>query len=111
MATVFLDAVEIKDSDSFHAAFEKLIGFPHFYGKNGDAWIDCMSSLADDEPMSAVRLGADELLIIEVFGFEAFFQRLPDLAKALLSWTASVNRRYANRAVANRIALVPIDRR
>jgi len=106
MTTVSLDTSGIKDRASFHSTFAQLIGFPAFYGANMDAWIDCMSSLTDEEPMSTLRLSSGEQLIIEVIAFEDFSRREPGLVEALLSCTAFVNLRYVGRKESTRIALV-----
>jgi hypothetical protein len=45
MPVVRIDCRQIKDSASFHAVFAREMGFPGFYGRNLDAWIDCMTSL------------------------------------------------------------------
>ena len=42
---VNIDPRRITDTDSFHAVLAKTLGFPYFYGKNLNAWIDCMTSL------------------------------------------------------------------
>jgi len=33
----------ITDWASFHDVFMHTLGFPDFYGRNMDAWIDCMT--------------------------------------------------------------------
>ncbi|HEY4646882.1 MAG TPA: barstar family protein, partial [Steroidobacteraceae bacterium] len=43
-----VDGSRIHDWASFHDEFNRTFAFPDFYGRNMDAWIDCMSSL--DEP-------------------------------------------------------------
>jgi RNAse (barnase) inhibitor barstar len=48
MPTVTIDASRLIDWDSFHTVFAAAFGFPAFYGRTMDAWIDCMTSL--DEP-------------------------------------------------------------
>lgn len=47
MQTTIVDipAHEITDWDSFHDVFKRVFGFPDFYGRNMDAWIDCMTDL------------------------------------------------------------------
>lgn len=40
-----IDTHLIKDWKSFHDVFSETFGFPKFYGRNIDAWNDCMSSL------------------------------------------------------------------
>src|SRR5688572_7987636 len=38
-----IDTQRITDWKSFHNLFAEVFGFPGFYGRNMDAWIDCMS--------------------------------------------------------------------
>ena len=45
---VSIDCAIIHDCNSFHDEFARVFGFPSFYGRNMNAWIDCMTSL--DEP-------------------------------------------------------------
>ncbi len=49
MAVVRLDCDRITDWESFHSLFAEVFGFPDFYGRNMNAWIDCMSYLDDSE--------------------------------------------------------------
>ena len=48
MPIVRIDASRISDWESFHDVFSSEMGFPEFYGRNMNAWIDCMTSV--DEP-------------------------------------------------------------
>ncbi len=50
VVTIPTDA--IVDWDSFHEVFRTALGFPDFYGRNMDAWIDCMTSI--DDPSSGM---------------------------------------------------------
>jgi Barstar (barnase inhibitor) len=34
---------QINDWDTFHDTFAQALGFPDFYGRNMDAWIDCLT--------------------------------------------------------------------
>ena len=52
---VTLQSKNITDWESFHTVFAKEMGFPDFYGRNMDAWIDCMSYL-DDAGAGMTRL-------------------------------------------------------
>jgi hypothetical protein len=47
MPLVKIDARRIRDFESFHDVFAEVLGFPDFYGRNMDAWIDCMGYLDD----------------------------------------------------------------
>jgi len=66
MPTVHLDGRLIGSWPAFHDSCKAAFGFPDFYGRNMDAWIDCLSSLRDDDGMSSFVLGADEILEIEI---------------------------------------------
>ncbi len=50
--------LQITDWDTFHDAFAATLGFPGFYGRNMDAWIDCVTSVDRDDGMTAVRSSA-----------------------------------------------------
>ena len=52
MSIVRIDGKSIIDWDSFHNVFAEAFGFPDFYGRNMNAWIDCMTSL--DEPANGI---------------------------------------------------------
>ncbi|WP_161883865.1 barstar family protein [Deinococcus alpinitundrae] len=64
MAKVTLDTSRIRDWESFHDVSVQTFGFPDFYGRNMDAWIDCLTYLDEGDGMSIVVLGTDELLHI-----------------------------------------------
>jgi len=40
---------KITDWPSFHDVFQETLGFPKFYGRNMNAWIDCMTSIDTPE--------------------------------------------------------------
>jgi len=98
MATVRLNTVAIVDKSSFHQVFRELMGFPHFYGANMDAWIDCMSDISrpeyPDGGMTRLTLAQNETLVIEIPETAAFWERVPDIVEDLISCTAFVNQRY-----------------
>lgn len=97
MARIRLRTEQIADREEFHNQFQRLVGFPAFYGRNMDAWIDCMSSLRDGDGMTAVVLGPDEALEIEVPDAVEFRLRAPELFQDLVDCSAFVNRRYRAR--------------
>jgi len=94
MATATLDTTTIVDWETFHAASREAFGFPDFYGRNMDAWIDCLTYLDENDGMSRFTLKEGETLCIEVRGAESFADRLPEQAVALMAATAAVNGRY-----------------
>ena len=56
MNRIDIDSNRIKNRDFFHDCFSKAFGFPYFYGRNMDAWIDCMTSLdSPDDGMTTIH--------------------------------------------------------
>lgn len=106
MATAILETHGIVDWDTFHAANEAAFGFPDFYGRNMNAWIDCLTYLDLGDGMSRYHLADDEILSIEVRGAEDFAARMPEQALALVTATAAVNQRYAERGKSAKLALI-----
>lgn len=105
--TVRIPVAEVRDAASFHSVFAKVLGFPAFYGRNMDAWIDCMSDLRRDTGMTSVRLAPDEILMLELPGYEGLRKRCPEVVESLLLCTSAVNRRFTDDAEPPAIALLP----
>lgn len=90
MPLVRIDAARVRDWDSFHDVFASAFGFPSFYGRNMNAWIDCMSSL--DEPgdgMTTVHGSAADPVVIQLDDADAmpkpFLDALTECA-AFVNW-------------------------
>ena len=95
MAHAVLETKAITDWDSFHAVNAAAFGFPNFYGRNMDAWIDCLTYMDDGgDGMSRFILADGEMLTIEVRDADDFSKRMPEQALALMDCTAFVNARY-----------------
>ncbi len=94
MKTVAIEGRNLRDWEGFHNYFKETFGFPEFYGKNMDAWIDCMTYLDDPERgMSKVTVGKGELIVLQIINAEHLKQISPDIYMALLECSAFVNRR------------------
>lgn len=106
MASVLFDTANITDWPSFHDQCYKIFGFPDFYGRNMNAWIDCFTYLADDDGMSRFVLEKDEQLFIHILNFKEFLCRLPEICSAFLECTAVVNQRYISCGEIPRLVLV-----
>ena len=96
----------IYDWTSFHAECQRAFGFPAFYGRNMDAWIDCMSSLRSEDGLVSIRLPAGELLELELTDTDSLRERVPDLIEELVLATAAVNQRFIENGEAPAIALI-----
>lgn len=91
---VRIESSRITDWASFHDVFAETFGFPAFYGRNMDAWIDCMTSLdTPEDGMTAIHAPADRPLILLINNASSFERRCPDIHNALLSCAAFVNGR------------------
>ena len=89
---VRLDTRKIKDWNDFHDVFAELFGFPKFYGRNMNAWIDCMTSL--DHPadgMTTLHAPADGVVVLQLDFVSDFAERCPSLYAAIIECTAFVN--------------------
>lgn len=106
MAIVRLNTKQITDWASFHLVCKEAFGFPDFYGKNLDAWIDCMSYLLEDDEMTKVILSENEILSIEITDTENFKARLSEIFDALVECSAFVNQRYVEFSEMPGIALL-----
>lgn len=93
MNLVCIDGARIRDEDTFHVVFSEAFGYPQFYGRNFNAWIDCMSYL--DEPgaagMSSVHVPVGQQLTIQVNNAGDMKARCPDVWLAFLEAVAFVN--------------------
>jgi hypothetical protein len=104
MAHAILNAAVITDWDSFHDESQRAFGFPEFYGRNMDAWHDCLTYL--DDGMSRFQLAPHETLTIEVVGADDFMQRCPEIANALIGAVAFVNHRNLETGAPARLVLL-----
>lgn len=96
----------ITDWNSFHDLFKIIFGFPDFYGKNMNAWIDCMSYIDEKEAgMTSFWINKTDTLVIELINSEAFKQRCLDIYLGLLECAAFVNSRKSERKDGAMIAL------
>ncbi len=85
---------KIRDWDSFHAVFADVLGFPDFYGRNLDAWIDCMTSIdSPDDGMSKIHGNKEAGMLLDLGECTDFAQRCPKQYEAILDCVGFVNYR------------------
>ena len=94
MSTVELDGRRIAGWPAFHDESRRVFGFPDFYGRNMSAWIDCLSTLRENDGMSAFVLGPDEVLEILLLHAADLRRRAPRILAALSGAVEEVNQRY-----------------
>ena len=110
MVTVEIDLTGVTDATSFHLEFARAMGFPDFYGKNMNAWEDCMGDLSTpNQPgMTKVQVPRGEDLLLVLKGAAGLREREPKIISALWDSTASVNRQKTAIKGATRLLLLPL---
>jgi hypothetical protein len=82
----------IVDWTTFHEVFAEVLGFPAFYGRNMDAWIDCMTDADDpDTGMVRVAVSAGQIMTLQINDADDFAKRCPEQFTGLIECTAFVN--------------------
>ncbi len=99
MVLVKLDTNQITDWETFHTVFAKAFGFPEVYGRNMNAWIDCMTYLDDPEAgMTTVHPPPGSVVMLQLEEVDSFVQRCPEQYDAIVECAAFVNWRRMNHA-------------
>lgn len=108
MTKINIDMEPVKDWDSFHDKFAEVFGFPDFYGRNMNAWVDCMSDLSGPRlvGMSKVEFAANEDVLLCIKGMDDFGARCPDVLAAFLLATSQVNVRMQSSSGGRRLLLL-----
>ena len=96
MDTTLIDipGKRIVDWATFHEVFAEVLGYPAFYGRNMDAWIDCMTD-ADRPDTGMVRAAVEpgQIMTLKIDDADDFAKRCPEQFDALVECTAFVNSR------------------
>lgn len=102
---VVIDASRISNEESFHDEFARMFGFPDFYGRNMNAWVDCLTSLDEEDGMRSITIYQGQVLTLQIDHYKDFKTRCPDLADALVECAAFVNWRRIEQGEASVITL------
>jgi hypothetical protein len=90
-AIVRIDGRRLVEND-VHAVFAEVMGFPPFYGRNWDAWIDCMTSLdSPEDGMTSVHAPPGGVLILQIDNYKYLKRMRPDIADCIVECSAFVN--------------------
>ena len=81
MKKVKVNSGKIKDWKTFHDVFSNTFNFPSYYGRNINAWIDCMDELTT------------ELTVIELGDCRQLKETHPEIIDVINSCSAFVNYR------------------
>jgi hypothetical protein len=89
---VRIDTTRIRDWASFHDVFAEAFGFAGFYGRNMNAWIDCMTSLGDPaDAMTTVHAPKGGVVVLQLDAVDDFTRRCPEQYQAIVECSAFVN--------------------
>lgn len=87
-----IDVGGVSTWSDFHDLFADRLGFPGFYGRNMDAWIDCMTSLdAPEDGMTTLHVPPGGVLTLSVINAAQLKSRNSEIWEALNECTAFVN--------------------
>jgi len=91
---VEIDCEKIKSFDDFHDVFSETFGFPDFYGRNMNAWIDCMTSLdCPEDGLTKIHAPSNGIVVIKLINVDKLISVLPIVYEALVDDVAFVNYR------------------
>lgn len=97
----------ITDWGTFHTVCQEVFGFPDFYGRNMNAWIDCMTDLdAPENGMTKINVAKGGLVVIRLDNADDFKKRCPEQYDALIESAAFVNYRRVELGEAPVLALL-----
>lgn len=94
---VQIDCDLISDWDTFHDMFSQAFGFPDFYGRNMNAWIDCMTLLGDPrDGLSSIHAPASGGVVLQLDNVTMFAEQHQEIYNAIIECPAFVNWRLMN---------------
>lgn len=71
--------------------FASVLGFPDFYGRNMNAWIDCLTYADEDDGMRSFTVSPEDVLTLRLDDAGAFAARCPEQYDAVVECSAFVN--------------------
>ena len=78
--------------EKFHTVFAEVFGFPSWYGRNDNAWIDCMRSLdSPEDGMTKIHAPPGGVVVIQIDQCRLLRNRRPDIFYQLVELSSIVN--------------------
>lgn len=78
-----IDVSGVNDWAGFHECFARKFEFPDYYGRNMDAWIDCMEDYALEQ----------DSLVLHIDGMPKLKETCPEIYEAICECAAFINYR------------------
>ncbi|MDM3871678.1 barstar family protein [Porticoccus sp. W117] len=84
---VTIDGSNIRDWDSFHNEFQEKMGFFDGYGRNLDAWLDCMTDIftrGQYESLCKFNLNQDDSFTMKIINGEKWMSQSKETLLAFM---------------------------
>lgn len=96
-----IDGRDLVGWPGFHDCFARTLGFPSYYGRNLDAWVDMMEEALEAGPEGKQ---IDRTVTLRVSHWQSLQDHGPAQAKALIAAIAAVNERVVDARAVNKRA-------
>jgi RNAse (barnase) inhibitor barstar len=106
LTRISVNGATIVNWPSFHDEFSRAFRFFDGYGRNRDAWIDCMTDLHGPNALSSLRLPAGEQIEIVLNDSATMVKSYPEIFAELLRLVRYANNLYAEALEDVRITVV-----
>jgi RNAse (barnase) inhibitor barstar len=106
LTRISVNGATIVNWPSFHDEFSRAFRFFEGYGRNRDAWIDCMTDLHGPKALSGLRLPTGESIEIVLNDSATVAKSHPEIFAELLRLVRYANNLYAEAQKDVRITLI-----
>ena len=97
--TETINGANIKDWNSFHIEFQEKMGFIEGYGRNTNAWIDCMTDIftnGDYKSLTKYNLNEGDKFILRIVNAEKWKEQNTDIFNAFIEFCIWSNNEKTN---------------
>jgi RNAse (barnase) inhibitor barstar len=106
LTRIFVNGATIVSWPSFHDEFSRAFRFFDGYGRNREAWIDCMTDLHGPNALSGLRLPPGEPIEIVLNDSATMVKSHPEVFAELLRLVRYANNLYAEALEDVRITVI-----
>lgn len=89
-----IDGLDLVEQESFHSAFQKEMGLFKEYGRNMNAWYDCMSDMYSNgeyKSLSKFDLNYGDVFTIVIIRADEFIDRASQYYLLMSEFISSIN--------------------
>lgn len=96
-----IDLNTIKNWNDFHDIFAEKFGFPDYYGRNMNAWLDVMWDLKAPLEKSQIKVscGENEMVVLDLLNVANCRKSNPEIFNELIDLVALTNKRWSERGL------------